>query len=118
MKNKRMVIIIMAIILTAFLVAVLYPHFGRIQIENSIYHFLCKDGYTESEISCIEVGHSYINGLLGYGQWYTHIYFTDEPNVEYDCVLSNGILPKVTAIIAGGFSTSLPEDYKPLHYPS
>ncbi len=118
MKNKRIVIIVLATMLIALLIAVLYPPIEKNAIENSTYDFLFQDGYAESDISCVEVRHSYIGGLLGYGQWHTSIYFTDEPNVEYHCILSDGIIPKVTSISASGFSPDLPENYEPLHYPS
>ncbi len=117
MKNKRIIIIVFVTILIALLIVVLYPQLGKNAIEKSTYDFLYKDGYVESEISSVEVRHSYINGLLGYGQWHTSIYFADEPKVEYHCILGNGIIPKVTAITAAGFSTDLPENYEPLHYP-
>lgn len=118
MKNKRMTIMAAAILSVVTLLVVLYPTIGKNAIEKSAYDFLSKDGYTESEIDFVEVRHSYIGGLLGYGRWHTSIVFTDEPKVEYNCILGNGMIPKVFDIAAAGFSTDLPENYEPLHYKS
>lgn len=116
MKKKHIVIIIPVAILIALLIAILYPCLVKNATKKSTYDFLFQDGYTELDIACIEVRHSYISGLLGYGQWHTSLYFKDEPKVEYYCILSNDLLPMVTAISAGGFSSELPEEYAPLHY--
>ncbi len=117
MKHKRKYLVAFGAALLVILILALYPKIGEKAIEENIYDYLHKDGYRSSEISSVDARHSYINGLLGYGQWHTSIYFKDEPEVEYHCLLSNGILPKVKNITAGGFSSDLPDDYTPLHYP-
>lgn len=111
-----MIVFSLAVILV--LLGVLYPPIGKNAIEKSAYGFLMRDGYASADISLLEVRHSYINGLLGYGQWHTSIYFADEPKVEYYGILGQGIIPKVNDIRAGGFSTELEDDYQPLHYPA
>lgn len=117
MKNKRTLIIAIGIAALVILMAALYPPFAEKKIINNTYAFLFEDGYTESEISSVDARHSYMSGLLGYGEWHTSIFFADEPDVEYHCILTNDIIPKITTITAGGFSSNLPDHYEPLHYP-
>lgn len=114
---KQKINILFVTVFIALLIFVLYPPLGKTILEKNIYNFLIQDGYVKLDISSVKVRHSYISGLLGYGQWHTSIYFTDEPKIEYNCILSNGIIPNITAIKATGFSSTLPENYKPLHYP-
>lgn len=115
MKGKQKAILVFAGMVLILLTAVLYPQFEKNAIEKRIYAYLIRNGYAADEIARIEARHSYIGGLLGYGQWHTSIFFADEPQVEYHCTLSNDFIPSILAITAGGFSPSLPMDYTPRH---
>lgn len=109
MKYKKTIIAIVCVILLMAALIAVYPMLGKEAISKDIQRFLAEDGIAETDILEIDVRHNYISGILGYGQWHTSIFFADEPEVEYHCVLSDDLIPKVDAICAGGFPSDSPE---------
>ena len=67
--------IVIGLILNVFVMKKFIKSYTIVEIENK--------GYNSSDISNIEIKHSYINKILSYNEWIISIEFEKEPNVYF-----------------------------------
>ena len=90
---KKKLLISFAIIAVLFIVAIVsYKPFGIRVLEKATWEQLYSQGYTDDDIESVKIDHSYIAGLLGYGQWITGVIFKDEPYKFFDLPLDNFLI--------------------------
>ena len=67
-----------------------YKVAGEVLIRNKTYAFLEERGYTERDISDVEIKHSFLNRLLSYNEWRIFVTFEKEPDIIFAFTHRNG----------------------------
>ncbi len=80
--KKKLLTALTAILVLAIII-ISYKFFAANDIETKTYDFLATKGYTEQEISDIEIKHSFVNKLLGYNEWRIFVEFASEPDIIF-----------------------------------
>ena len=88
MKKKGIVLIILLCILLGTLLV--YKAVGGAMLRQKTYDFLEEKGYSKSDISDVEIRHSFLNKLLSYNEWRIFVTFQREPEVVFAFTYRNG----------------------------
>lgn len=113
--KSRIVPVLVALFVVCMAMLPFYKSIGLRQLEKSTWEYLHSQGYSSEDILSASFSHSYVSGLLGYGQWISEIGFTDEPYIGYVCVIDNQLWPQTTGLMAGRIKGDISEDYIFLH---
>lgn len=81
MKKKLMAALTAILVFAAIIIA--YKFMATDDMKTKTYDFLATKGYTEQDISEIEVKHSFVNKLLGYNEWRIFVEFASEPDIIF-----------------------------------
>lgn len=81
MKQKLMLILAIILVLTG--VSVAYKFIGTNDLRSKTHEFLETKGYTQDDISDMEIKHSFVNKLLGYNEWRIFVEFESEPEIIF-----------------------------------
>ena len=87
MKKKLIISLIVVI-----LALVSYKIIGSVIVSKKTSEFLEAKGYVESDIKKIKVNHSFINGILSYGEWSVLVEFINEPNINFGFAYKNKMI--------------------------
>ena len=80
---KRKLISILTVILVLVGVSVSYKCVGANNLRNKTYDFLEMKGYSESDVSSIEIKHSFLNKMLSFNEWRIFVEFKSEPDIIF-----------------------------------
>ena len=67
-----------------------YKAAGSILVRNKTYGYLEQKGYSKSDISGVEIKHSFLNKLLSYNEWRIFVTFQKEPDIVFAFTYRNG----------------------------
>lgn len=80
--TKKRILLFSIVVIVLILVG--YVKINTKKVYNATEKYLIENrGYKKTEISNIEVKHSFLNPILSYEEWNIKVSFKDEPNVEY-----------------------------------
>lgn len=85
MKNimKKNRILILAVILVLVGASVSYKCIGANDLRSKTYDFLEMKGYSEHDVSSIEIKHSFLNKMLSFNEWRIFVTFKSEPDIIF-----------------------------------
>jgi hypothetical protein len=92
MKEKTLVIVILAITLTIISAPFSYVFIGKIHINRIMEDYLTNRGYKGSVVKSIEVKHSFLNVALSYNEWVIWVRYNDEPKAIYFYTYKTGTI--------------------------
>lgn len=97
MKKKQVIIAAVAVVIMG-MIGITYVWQGSELVEVQTHSYLLDKGYTNADISTIEIKHSFLNLILSYNEWTSTVVFMDEPTIQYHFTW------KDSAIISAGVS--------------
>lgn len=80
---KTRLIVIAIVLLMTIIATIGYIVMGSAKIHDKAQEYLKHKGYTQTEITNIDVKHSFLNIILSYDEWVIIVKFTDEPDTIY-----------------------------------
>lgn len=81
--NKKYILVSFIILLIIFISFTLNVAINKKFIKSYTYVEIENRGYTSSDVSEINIYHSYINKILGYNEWRIAVEFEKEPNIYF-----------------------------------
>lgn len=81
--NKKYILLFFIILLIIFIAFTLNVAINKKFIKSYTYVEIENRGYTSSDVSEINIYHSYINKILGYNEWRISVEFEKEPNIYF-----------------------------------
>ena len=89
-KKPAFWVIAASIILAALISVGLLTNSNSTTVKNKVLDYLHEYGYSESDISEIQVKRSYMNLLWSYNEWDIQVEYHDQPGVIYHYAVKNG----------------------------
>lgn len=80
---KKKLIIASSVISLFIVITVCYKTVATNDIRNKTYDFLETKGYTQEDITQIEISHSFVNKLLSYNEWRIFVEFKSDPDIIF-----------------------------------
>lgn len=80
---KKKLILLLALILIFIGITAAYTVTARKDIARKTHAFLEANGYTQDDISSVEIKHSFVNKLLGYNEWRIFVVLECEPDIYF-----------------------------------
>ena len=103
MKKSVVLGVLAVVLVVAIGCAVLYVIDGTNVRKSHTHDYLTSTrGYSESEISRIQVKHSFFNRVLGYSEWAILVEFEDEPGIKYEYSFNSKLITVSQTGFTGG----------------
>ena len=104
MSKKKKIILgsLAGLLVTVIGCAVFYVVSGSNIRKSHTLDYLYERGYFESEISSVQVRHSFLNRIIGYNQWAIFVEFEDEPGIIYEYSFDNKLITITQTGFTGG----------------
>lgn len=96
-KKLGILTAIIIIVVAAIGLAYVWPSLERVEVQTHSY--LLDKGYTNADISTINVKFSFANLFTAKSEWTSTVVFMDEPDVKYYFTLEDGKI--VSAGVSG-----------------
>lgn len=81
--KKKSIIITAVVIIAIAAIDIAYVSLGAELVEVQTHSYLLDNGYTNADISTIDVKHSFVNLILSYDEWTSIVVFMDDPAIQY-----------------------------------
>ena len=91
---KKKLAAVFAVVLAFAIITTSYKFMATNDIKAKTSDFLATKGYTQADISDIEIKHSFLNKLLGYNEWRIFVEFASEPDVIFAFTYRNNEIIK------------------------
>ena len=102
MKTKIILGSLASVLVIIIGCAIFYVVSGSNVRERHTLEYLQARGYSETEISSIQVKHSFLNRVLGYNAWAIFVEFEDEPGIRYEYSFDNKLITITQTGFTGG----------------
>ena len=103
MKKRIILGLLTGLLVVIIGCAIFYVASGSsIRKSHTLDYLTNTRGYSESEISSVQVKHSFVSRILGYNSWAILVEFEDEPSVTYEYSFDTKLITVTQTGFTGG----------------